>query len=199
MRRFIYLLSCLPLGWSLASAVCHADEVKLPPPANRQIDFVKDVQPIFAAACYSCHGSEKQKSSYRLDAKASALASGDIGQAIVPGKSAESPLIHYVAGLEEDLLMPAEGERLTDEQIGILRAWIDQGANWPDAADVKLDTRPHWSLLPLAKPAVPAVRDSNRATTPVDAFLLSALEAKGMTFSPPADRPHAASAGHHSI
>src|SRR5690348_13948687 len=99
---------------------------KLPPPAERKIDFVKDVQPILTASCLACHGPEKQKSSYRVDVRAIAIAGGDFGEAIKPGDSAASPFIHYVAGLDDNLRMPAEGEPLTAEQVGILRAWIDQ-------------------------------------------------------------------------
>src|SRR5688500_8515286 len=103
-----------------------ADPAKLPPPADRKVDYVKDVQPIFAAACFSCHGEKKQQSGFRLDRKAHALKGGEIGVAVVPGKSADSPLIQYVAGLDKYLKMPPKGDRLTSEQVGILRAWIDQ-------------------------------------------------------------------------
>src|SRR5262245_24153579 len=106
-----------------------ADLPNLPPPADRKINFAKDVQPIFAAACYSCHGDMRQQSSFRLDRKADALKGGEIGKSIVPGKSGESPLIRYVARLDKVVKMPPKGDRLTAEQVGILRAWIDQGAN----------------------------------------------------------------------
>src|SRR4051794_36209278 len=108
--------------------VAAADDAKLPPPAARKADYAKDIQPIFAGACYSCHGEKKQQSSFRLDRKADALKGGEGGKAIVPGKSAESPLVRYVAGLDPDIQMPPKGERLTAEQVGLLRAWIDQGA-----------------------------------------------------------------------
>ena len=113
---------------------------KLPPAATKKIDFVKDVQPLFVAKCYSCHGPKKQESSFRLDHKASALRGGEIGRAIVSGKSAESPLIRYVAGLDPDIKMPPEGDRLSAEQVGILRAWIDQGVDWPESASLDLDS-----------------------------------------------------------
>ena len=68
-----------------------------------------------------------------------ALKGGDLGPAILPGNSADSPLIHYVADLVPDLLMPSKGERLSAAQIGLLRAWIDQGADFGDA-DLKEET-----------------------------------------------------------
>src|SRR5207253_649457 len=89
-------LSCLCSVGLLAVVVGLAADDKLPQPATKKIDFVKDVQPIFRAKCDSCHGAKKQESSYRLDHKASALRGGDVGRAIVPGKSGESPLIRYV-------------------------------------------------------------------------------------------------------
>lgn len=159
----------------------------LPPPAARSVDFVADVQPIFARACYSCHGAQKQESDYRLDRRASALAGGAIGGAILPGKSAESPLIRYVAGLDADMKMPVEGQPLTAEEVGMLRAWIDQGANWPDSADVADDRAEHWAYQPLATPVVPATHDVDWARTPIDAFVLARLEARGMQPRPRAE------------
>src|SRR5258705_139393 len=72
--------------------------VPLPQPAKRKIDFVKDIQPIFAENCYGCHGPRKQEAQFRLDHKATALRGGELGPAIVPGKSAESLLIQFVGG-----------------------------------------------------------------------------------------------------
>src|SRR5207244_2028369 len=97
------LMKSLP---AIVAALCLASVAvgqALPPPAQRKVDYVRDVQPLFAKACYSCHGPIKQKSDFRLDVKASALKGGDRGAAIVSGKSAESPLIHFVAGLKEGM------------------------------------------------------------------------------------------------
>jgi len=109
------------------------DLSRLPAAAAQQIDYERDILPIFDAACFRCHGRERPKSNFRLDNQHSALKGGDQGAAIKPGDSANSPLIHYVAGLVEDMEMPppGKGERLTSEQIALLRAWIDQGPQWP--------------------------------------------------------------------
>ncbi len=183
------------IGFSLcgAGAAPAVDFSKLPAPAQRPVDFVKDIQPIFEKACYSCHGLEKQKGGYRLDAKVPAFTSGDEhAPNIVAGKSLSSPLIHFVGGLVDDMLMPAKGERLTAEQIGLLRAWIDQGAVWPENADkVKItDKFDWWSLKPVQKPSVPQLRgkDIQWAHNPIDAFILAKQHEKGLSFSPPADR-----------
>jgi len=162
--------------------VCVGAEPRLPPAATRRIDFVKDVRPIFAASCYSCHGDKKRKGDLRLDRKTSALHS----DAIVPGKSADSPLIQRVAGLDGDMKMPPKGPGLTAEQVGILRAWIDQGAVWPE--ETNADSTRHWAYQPLKNPPTPAVKRRDWVRTPIDAFVLAGLEAKGLTPSPPADR-----------
>jgi mono/diheme cytochrome c family protein len=159
-------------------------EGRLPPAAERSVDFVKDVQPILAAACYSCHGPAKQKGDLRLDSKASLMGSG----AVVPGKSADSPMIQRVAGVEPEAKMPPKGPPLTPKQVALLRAWIDQGAHWPDFADAASKGDGHWAYQPLTSPRVPAVKDTAWAHNPIDAFVLAKLESQGMTPSPPADR-----------
>lgn len=110
-------------------AAAPVDVSKLPPPSETKIDFDQHIKPIFEKACFRCHGPERPKSGFRLDDRGAALKGGDNGIAIVEGKSAESPLIHYVAYLVEDMEMPpaGKGEKLTTEEIGLLRAWIDQG------------------------------------------------------------------------
>ena len=115
------------------AAEADSDPGKLPAPATRQVDFATDIEPIFAKTCYECHGPEKQKAGLRLDQKGAALKGGDSGPILVPGKSAASLLIQAIAGLKEDIArMPKKKEPLTTEQIGLLRAWIDQGAVWPE-------------------------------------------------------------------
>src|SRR5881392_3563210 len=104
-------------------------ETKLPPSTNRKIDFEKDVQPVLSQKCYSCHGEDAQQSGLRLDKRQNALRGGDYGPVIIPGKSAESKLIRRLVNGDGGLQMPPTGP-LSDEEIGILRAWIDQGADF---------------------------------------------------------------------
>ncbi|MBX3414698.1 MAG: DUF1553 domain-containing protein [Pirellulales bacterium] len=181
------LLICV-CGLLLGPATALAGEPTLPPAARRAVDYTRDVQPIFASACYSCHDANSQQSDYRLDQKRSALDGGAIGGAIVPGKSEASLLLRYVAGLEEGLLMPAKGKPLSAEQIGILRAWIDQGAAWPDSADEASTTSQHWAYQPLVQAPIPTVRRKDWSRTPLDVFILQSLEEHGFTPSPEADK-----------
>jgi mono/diheme cytochrome c family protein len=165
-------------------SVTAAVAAELPPAVSRPVDFVKDIQPIFEANCVKCHGPEKQKSGYRLDARAIAMKGGDNhAPNIIPGKSADSPLVQFVGGLDADMKMPPKGERLTAEQIGLLRAWIDAGANWPDGAGLKTaDPLDWWSLKPPMKVAPPG-----KAANPIDAFIAAKLAAKGLAMAREAD------------
>jgi hypothetical protein len=174
----------------VAWAAC-AGSAELPPAATRPIDFVKDVQPILSSRCYECHGEKKQKAELRWDVKSIALKGTEHGPVIVPGQSAQSLMVQLVAGLKgDDARMPARGEPLTMEQIGILRAWIDQGAKWPDEASVKLlDPKDHWAFKAPVRPRVPEIPNGkSRISNPIDAFVLERLKKEGLTLSPEADR-----------
>src|SRR6476469_4944010 len=90
--------------------------------ASAQPDFARDVQPLLAARCVSCHGSKMQMHGLRLDRRTDALRGGESGvPAVVPGNSGQSLLIRYVSGLDPKVVMPPAGPRLTSEQISLLR------------------------------------------------------------------------------
>jgi len=164
------------------------DVAALPQPAARTIDFVRDIQPIFASACYGCHGPKKQEAALRLDHKATALKGGEGGVAIVAGKSAESRLIHLVSGLQEEV-MPKKGEKLSPDQVGVLRAWIDQGAQWPDSASIVLvDKTDHWAFKAPLKAKLPTVKNAAWRENPIDSFVAARLEKEGFQPSPQTDR-----------
>ncbi len=129
------LAGCLAIC-SLRATAQDIDLSPLPPAFNRPIDFREDILPIFEERCFQCHSEERPKSSFNLRRRETALEGGDLGAAILPGDSANSPLINYVAHLEVDMEMPpiGKGERLTDEQVAALRVWIDQGAVWEASA-----------------------------------------------------------------
>lgn len=116
-------------------SAAEVDISKLPPAAAVQIDFARDIRPILENSCLRCHGPEKPKNGFRLDNRQAALKGGEQGVDILPGNSAQSPLVHYVSYLVEDTEMPpiGKGQQLTLEQVSLLRAWIDQGAVWDKA------------------------------------------------------------------
>jgi mono/diheme cytochrome c family protein len=187
------LLACGGSSLALAGDLGSIDRSKLPAPADREVDFVKDIQPIFAAACIECHGADSQEAGLRLDVRKRALGGADSGLVIVPGKSAESRLIHLVAGLDKETgRMPPDdsGDGLTGEQIALLRTWIDRGAKWPDEAAGEATTKSsHWSFQPIVRPEVPRVQGLGfRVQNPIDAFIYSRLKAENVEPSPEADR-----------
>jgi hypothetical protein len=158
-------------------------ETALPPAASQPVEFQHQVLPLFEKHCVKCHGPEKQKGDLRLDVKSMALRGGADGAVIVPGKGGESRLVVAVSGVDEDLIMPPKGERLSAAEVGVLRRWIDDGAVWPDNAGAADPALTHWSFRDLHRPKVPATDYSN----PVDAFIAAKLAEKQLALSPPAD------------
>jgi mono/diheme cytochrome c family protein len=155
------------------------------------VDYVRDIKPLFAKHCTSCHGAEKQKSGLRLDSVALARRGGDSGTAIEPEKSAESLLIQAVTGAEGVAAMPPKGEPpLSSDEIALLKAWIDQGAKAPveDADGASVKGANHWAFRPIASPSVPEVVDKTWVRNPIDAFVLARLEKVGLHPSADADR-----------
>ena len=131
--------------------------------ASEPATFERVVKPIFAKYCTSCHGPEKQKGGLRLDRKATALAGGDSGKAIVAGKSAESLLIERVCSDDPNERMPPKGPRPSAANIAALRGWIDAGAHWPDDGSAKANPADWWSFKPVKRPEVPAGREPRRS------------------------------------
>src|SRR5687767_6456543 len=121
MNRFAVILCAAGLLFAAQPASAEKGPGQLPPAVSRQVSFEGNVRPILSRACFECHGERKQKSDFRLDNKDHAMRGGSNGVAIVPGKSAESPLILYVAGMVNGMQMPPKGEALTADEIGILR------------------------------------------------------------------------------
>ncbi|MDX1927132.1 MAG: DUF1553 domain-containing protein [Pirellulaceae bacterium] len=149
--------------------------------------FQDKVQPIFAAKCTSCHGAKVQKSSYRLDVRSIALAGGDLGESpIVAGNSSKSSLIDYVSNAASDVVMPPKDsnvQRLTAEEVEVLRLWIDRGAAWPDSASAQVDDPlDWWSFKPIGKAVVPQT-----GSDAIDYFVKAKLAENQLTMSPPAD------------
>src|SRR5437764_164623 len=156
------------------------------------VDFARDIRPILEARCFSCHGPKKQRGDLRLDRKAVALKGGESGPVIVPGKSADSLLLRRAGSSDPDQRMPPTGERLTADQLRLLRAWIDQGAPWP--SDAESDPRKtHWAFQPVRRPRGPSLSELQIANckmqiaNSIDAFIAVKLAEKGLTFSAEAD------------
>lgn len=182
-RSILLLAGCGMLLASAARAGLSPEQVNaLPPPAARQVDFAREVKPIFEGSCVKCHARGQSKGGFQMETRAGLLAGGDSGPAVAPGKSQDSFLIELVAGLNPESVMPRNGSRLSREQIGVLRAWIDQGAAW-DAA-ISFAKPPPGNLFPR-RPEVPAPHPANLRTNPVDRFLETYFETNGVAWLPP--------------
>jgi mono/diheme cytochrome c family protein len=170
-------LLCPPLALFCLAAAARADQ---------PVDYLRDVKPILARHCTSCHGEKAKKGGLRLDTAASLRKGGSSGPGLVPGKSAQSLLIHAVKGTDGMTPMPYKAPALSGAQIRTLAAWIDQGAKAP--AHEKAGAAGHWAFQPPVRPAFPAVKDARRVHNPIDRFVLAQLEERGLRPSPEADR-----------
>ena len=209
MRRLIQLVTAcavvLPVMAPGAKAAgpkkrAALDTASLPEPVKRPVRYFGDVHPVLAEHCVGCHGPDKQKGGLRLDSREAALEGGSsYGPAIVPGKSAESPLILFSAHLEPDMEMPPDEEMLPEATLAMLRAWIDQGAKWPAkaaGADAGAESTlgnqelffkkaaTHWAFQPVAQ-ADATTLEQGAAT--IDRLVADRLKAKGLKHNPRAD------------
>src|SRR5262249_33386773 len=162
MVNWIFLLLCSP---ALALNITPQQIAQLPPPANHKVDFSNEIKPILEASCVKCHGRGKDKGGLRIDTRETFLKGGDSGPVVVLGKSADSLLIALVQGFDPDSVMPKKGSRLTPEQIGLLRAWIDQGADWDP--HITFDRPPPLNL----KLRLPEIPPGPKSDNPIDRFL----------------------------
>jgi hypothetical protein len=172
--------------------VCAAD----PSPADLEF-FEKKIRPLLVESCQKCHGPDKQQGGLRLDSRTVAFQGGDNGPPIEPGKPAESLLIEAV-NYDGDIKMPPKG-KLPDEQIALLTEWVKRGAPWPadrtpagggndGEFDLAARKAEQWCFRSLQSPAPPAVHNKDWPQSPIDRFLLSKLEAAGLSPAPPADK-----------
>jgi len=156
-----------------------------------RLNFTREIQPILASRCTVCHGSFTRMSGLRLDSREAALKGGDSGKgAILPGNAAQSQIILRVSSEEAGRRMPPVGERLKIEEVARLRQWIDEGAEWPaadaqtgletESAAAVLKDHPHWAFRRLRSVNPAVVKGAAWVMTPVDRFILAALEAKGL-------------------
>ena len=178
--NILVVFAMTSVGW--------ADDAAIRSSNGQQIDFALQVQPIFLKHCYACHGPDEQNAGLRLDRKAAAMRGGESGLAFEPGKSVSSRLIAYVSGTDPDIVMPPEGPQLNKDEVTVLRAWIDQGAPWPDDADGPwAAARSHWAFQPIIRPQLPEVNDITWQRNPIDAFILAKLERARVAPAPVAD------------
>ncbi|MFO0945466.1 MAG: PSD1 and planctomycete cytochrome C domain-containing protein [Planctomycetota bacterium] len=164
-------------SWLFVLAVmCQAGET----PADDQVRFARDVQPILADRCYKCHGPDEasREAELRLDTQEGALRTDS--PIIVPGNSDQSKLMARVTSKDADQRMPPdEHAPLTASQIETLRRWIDQGAPWGK----------HWSFESLHRPEPPKIDNAaGEIRNPIDSFVLARLKQENLRLNPEAPR-----------
>ncbi|MGV3723163.1 MAG: DUF1549 domain-containing protein, partial [Actinomycetota bacterium] len=171
------VMAALPL---VALPLLHAAAAPKPGPAT-PVDFNRDIGPILAGNCFSCHGQDAgaRQANLRLDTREGALAARGGGKSIEPGRPEASTLIARVNATNALMMPPAaSGHRLSGEQKKLLALWVKQGA--PYAA--------HWAFTPVAKPPIPRLRNPQWVTpNPIDAFVRVRLERERIAPSPEAD------------
>jgi ankyrin repeat protein len=134
----------------LSSTVPHAQPAK--------VDFARDVQPILKQNCYNCHGARQQKNGLRLDRRKDAMRGGTIA-VIGPGNADGSRLYQRLIGSDFGIQMPPTGA-LPPDKVAVIKQWIDQGAEWPDALAGDVPPTP---VDPAAAELVEAIRTADRA------------------------------------
>src|SRR5947208_1909182 len=155
--------------------------------------FEKDIRPILKAHCFNCHGEgEKLNGGLDLRLQRLMLKGGDDGPVIVPGKPERSLLFKLVHSGE----MPKRGNKLTRDQVALIKQWIVGGAKTARAEPVEIgkgsvitdEERAFWSFQPIRHPAIPKTSPKDRARTPMDAFLVNAMAKHKLGFAPDAEK-----------
>ena len=152
-----------------------------------KIDFKRDVVPILDAGCFSCHRGAEATASYRLDLRAELLGETTGRPLVVVGKSDDSRLIQAVKGKLPGKLMPRNGPRLSEREIDVLRAWIDQGLAWDERLFPAESKSDHWAFRPIETPPLPKVKNRSWIVSPIDAFIAQQHERAGLSPAPAAD------------
>ncbi len=151
------------------------------------VDYARDIKPMLAKHCVSCHGETRPRGGLRLDTVANALKGGDNGPSLVPGRPDESPLLLSVLGEGDTERMPLRRPPLNKDELARLRAWIEAGA--PAPTD-ETPSRPvvHWAFVAPKAVEPPDVGRRSWVINPIDSFILKQIETAGTTPSPEADR-----------
>lgn len=157
---------------------------------SETVDFKTDVYPLLKSRCFECHSGPSPESGFRLDVHRELLGYSTGEVLAEAGRARHSRLIEAVSADDVDKRMPPEGtDPLTEEQIAMLRAWIDQGMTWDDellpTPTVRSD---HWAFQPVSVPVVPVAAKPAWVRTPVDAFVAEAHSRKQLQHSPEASR-----------
>ncbi|MGI9455994.1 MAG: DUF1553 domain-containing protein, partial [Aeoliella sp.] len=196
--RFIPWFGCaaLVVGTLVLHSSVGAEPGEPPQFAAEDLEFFeKKVRPLLVTHCYECHGGEEQEGGLRLTSRASIVAGGDTGMAIVVGDPKTSLLIDAIQ--YGDLYQMPPKSKLPDEDIQTLVEWVKRGAPWPagdnpddhavEVFDLEARKAAHWSWRSLDTPIIPTVENREWPADPLDNYILARLEAAGLQPAPPTD------------
>jgi len=186
------------MNWSLKGVAIVIGVCAVPTSthAARAPDFEAEIAPLLIKRCLECHNQREAAGGLALTTRDGLLAGGESGVAVVPEHTEESYLFERVASGEMPPEKKGQPQPLPPEEIELLRGWIAAGATWPagrklDQYEVTTDVRggrDWWSLQPVSNPPVPTMQSQLPLGNPIDAFILSRLEAQGLQPAPQADR-----------
>jgi hypothetical protein len=145
------------------------------------VDFNRQIRPILSDHCFACHGPDEnvREASLRLDLKEGLFEERGNYHLVVPGDPSGSRLFQRISAEHEAARMPPPrfDRQLSQEQVDLVKRWIEEGAQWQN----------HWAFVAPRRPTVPSVRNRSWARNPIDSFILARLEREGLEPSPEAD------------
>ncbi|MEX2187007.1 MAG: PSD1 and planctomycete cytochrome C domain-containing protein [Pirellulales bacterium] len=175
VRTMLKWTLCLTLGVAVGS------------PASGAVDYERQIKPLLATHCYRCHGPLKQESGLRVDTAALLAKGGDRGAGFAVGKAADSTLLAALLGGDDVERMPLERKPLSDEQISLFKAWIDEGAMGP-ADERPADPLDHWAFKPVARPALPSTSRDGWTRGAIDRHVAAEFDRRKLAPQGEADR-----------
>ncbi|MBI3837001.1 MAG: PSD1 domain-containing protein [Planctomycetia bacterium] len=193
-QRTFALCLALVCCWPAAAGAQNAPPTTPDSTAAETAEFFeRQVRPILAERCFSCHGAKKQESALRLDSRSALLKGGEIGPVIELEKPAASRLLKAIRYDDPELQMPPDGKKLPEREVAVIVRWVEQGVPWPhDTANAQVDPaeagRTHWAFQPIRRQAVPEVKNAAGPQSPIDHFVWTKLQEQGMAPAEPADR-----------
>jgi hypothetical protein len=159
-------------------------------------DFNRDVAPILVKRCLECHQNSTASGNLKLVSHADMIEGGDSGPVLEPGDVEGSLLFERILDGEMPPELKGKSQKLPDDEIDVIKRWIEAGAAWPDGRTLDLyeatsevrGGRDWWSFQPIRRPEVPSVKSAERIANPIDAFVLARLESENMQPAPPAGK-----------
>jgi hypothetical protein len=150
--------------------------------------YLRDIKPLLAHNCYSCHGALKQQAGLRLDTVEFMRTGGEKGAVIIPGNGADSLLVQRVSSADPEQRMPQESKGLNESEILMLTRWINDGARAPQKEQAEADPRSHWAFRKPVRPEVPPFGQGGAGGyNPIDSFVASVHRQRGLSPQPKAE------------